>query len=277
MRKLFVSADIEGCGAVASQHALLPDRWEWAAARRWMTEDVIAVAQAAFAAGYRQVIVADSHGNAHNIDPDLLPDNVQLIRSWPRPLHMMQGVEQDGVEACAFVGYHGGSMTQGALLGHTFSGAACRNMKLNGIACSEGFINAALAGEFGQPVVFVSGDNYTVADAQRYAPEAVGFVTKQAMGYRSEAALPPGQVRRMLAERVKEALNRPLPRPFLLPGPFRLEIEMTTQVAAEMLAYLPNIERSDAWTVGADFERIETAMRFIAFVTRYSPSGTFAY
>src|SRR6266704_5713983 len=97
-----------------------------------MTNDVIAVAETAFAAGYDEVLVADSHGNAHNIDPDLLPDNVRLIRSWPRPLFTMQGVDDKDVEACALVGYHAGATTEGAILAHSFSGAACREVRLNG-------------------------------------------------------------------------------------------------------------------------------------------------
>ncbi len=49
-----------------------------------MTEEVTAAAEAAFAAGYDEVVVADGHHHAHNIDPDSLPSNVWLVRSWRR-------------------------------------------------------------------------------------------------------------------------------------------------------------------------------------------------
>lgn len=276
MRKLLISCDMEGCAAVASQNALWPDRWEWVAARRWMTEEVIAVANAAFAAGYGEVIVVDSHGNAHNIDPDLLPDNIQLIRSWPRPLLQMQGVAAAQIVACAFVGYHAGSTSRDGILAHSFSGAAYRAVRLNGAPCSEGYLNAALAGEFGRPVVFVSGDQQTVDDARRYAPEALGCVTKQAIGWRSQMSLPPAQVRRILSEAAAKAFALPLPKPFVLQGPFRLELDMVSPVAAEMLAYLPGIERPRGCTVAAMFERLEAVMRFISFAMLYSPSGNVA-
>lgn len=58
-----------------------------------MTQEVVVVAEAALANGYDQVIVCDSHGNTHYIEPDLLPDDVWLVRGWPRPLLHMQGVE----------------------------------------------------------------------------------------------------------------------------------------------------------------------------------------
>jgi D-amino peptidase len=277
VRKLFISADMEGSGAVSSMHALLPDRWEWPQARRWMTDEVVVAAEAALAAGYGEVIVADSHGNAHNIDPDALPDNVQLIRSWPRPLFMMQGVADEGVDACMLLGHHAGSTTSGSVLAHSFNGAACRAVRLNGEACSEGFLGAALAGELGRPVIFVSGDEHTVADARRYAPEAVCLVTKQSLGYRSQMSLPPPQVRRRLKEAVCNALARRRAKPFLIRGPLALELEMTSQLAAEMLAYLPGVTRRDAWTVGLTFDSMQEAMRFISFAMFYSPTGAIAY
>lgn len=273
MRKLFVSVDLEGCGAVASQNANFPDRWEWGAARRWMTQAVIAVAEPAFAAGYDEVIVADGHGNGHNVDPDLLPDNVQLIRSWPRPLLMMEGVNHEHVDACALIGYHGRANAQGSLLAHSFSGAALRGVRVNGEICSEGYLSAALAGEYGRPVLLISGDQHTLADARRYAPESELFLAKHSIGYRSAMSLPPAQVHRQLREAATRALSRPFPKPFMLPGPYELELEMTTQSAAEMLGYIPGVERTGAWTVTTRFQRLDSLMRFITFVILYSPSG----
>lgn len=274
LRRLFISVDIEGCAAVSSQDALKPERWEWTAARRWMTGEVVAAAEAAFASGYEEVVVADSHGNAHSIEPDSLPDNVRLVRSWPRPLLQMQGVELEGVEACAFIGYHAASAAPNSILAHTYNGGAYREVRLNGEVCSEGYLNALLAGEFGVPVVFVSGDEQTVLDARRYAPDAVGFIAKQSIGWRSQASLPPSQVRRMLKDSLAAALSRPLPGPFVLTGrPLQLEIDTVNQVSAELLSYLPGVERTGAWTVAARFDRVEPLMRFVAFAMLYTPYG----
>jgi D-amino peptidase len=276
MRKLFISADLEGCAAVSSEHAVSPDRWEWTAARRWMTEEVIAAAEGALASGYDEVIVADGHGNAHNIDPDRLPDNIRLVRSWPRPLLQMQGMQDPQVDACAFIGYHAGNTSQDSILAHVYHGAAFRSIELNGEPCSEGYLNAALAGEYGRPVIFVSGDEHTVEDARRYAPEAERFIAKQSIGLRSQMSLPPAQVRRLLKETMIRSLERPLPPPFVLRGPFRLEIEMIGRLSAEVLAYLPGIERLGPWRIATTFDRLDAVMRFIAFAMLYSPTGAVA-
>ena len=276
VRKLFISADMEGCPAVSSQQALLPDRWswEWSAARQWMTDQVIAVAESAFALHYTEVIVADGHGNGHNIDPDRLPDDVRLIRSWPRPLIQMQGAEDPLVDACVFIGYHAGAETANSILAHSFSGAAYRSITLNGEPCSEGYLNAALAGEFGKPVIFISGDEHTVADARRYAPASTYLVAKHSIGWRAQSSLPPGQVCKLLKQSVTSALSKTFPPPFVLYPPFVLELEMTTPVAAEMLTYLPNVRRKGPYGITTTFNSISTVMSFLSFAMLYTPTGT---
>ncbi|WP_374572388.1 M55 family metallopeptidase [Phenylobacterium sp.] len=273
VRRLLISADIEGCAGVASQHALAPDRWEWAAARQWMTGEVVAAAEAALNAGYDEVLVSDGHGNAHNILPDALPARVRLIRSWPRPLLQMQGVEAEGVEQCFFVGYHNGSMGEGGVLAHSYHGGAFRDLRLNGVSCSEGYLNAALAGEFGVPVSLVCGDAETAADAQRYSPMAKTCVVKSAIGWRAVAGLTPAESREAIGAAAREALGAPAPAPFRLEGPYEFELEMTSRVAAEMLSWLPGVEPAGPYVARAVLPSLADVMRLTAAAMLYSPTG----
>lgn len=272
MRRILISVDMEGVSAVTSRPALMPEGWEWPAARRWMTEEFNAVAQAAFGAGYDEIVAVDSHGTGLNLDPDLIPDNVRLVRAGPRAFSQMEGIDERDIDACAFVGYHNAATASG-LFAHTFSGAAFRAVYLNGELASEGYFNAALAGEFGKPVVFVSGDQYTIEDARRYAPNVIGYVTKQTLGWSSQSALPPKQVCRELKEAAERAFGAKRSAPFKLSGPFEVKLVMTTQTAAEVLAYLTSVERVDNHTVRVSFGSMADAMRFVSFAARYTPTG----
>lgn len=100
---------MEGIAGVASVEQLMPGRFEWETARGWTTAQVASAASAALAAGFDEVIIADGHGNAQNLLPDRLPKGTRLVRSWPRPLGQMQGVELSGVEGCLFTGFHAGA------------------------------------------------------------------------------------------------------------------------------------------------------------------------
>ncbi len=85
---------------------------------------------------------------------------------------------------------------------------------------------------------------HTTSDAERYAPQAVHFVSQTFPpdgGVKKSRA--PHEVRRLLKEAALRAFSGPSLQPFRVPGPYRLELEMMTQVTAEMLCYLPGIER----------------------------------
>src|SRR5262249_59649876 len=102
-------------------------------------------------AGPADILVCDSHGNGQSVLIDKLPDDVRIVRGFPRPLEMMQGLDSS-FAAAMFVGYHASEWTADAVRGHTISSARLLGVKLNGMEVSEGIYNAALAGHFGVPI-----------------------------------------------------------------------------------------------------------------------------
>src|SRR3954468_4627129 len=147
--RIFISADIEGITGVVSREHQFPEAMEGQSARLWMTDSVAAAAEAAFEAGAIEVVVADSHGQGHNLLLDRLRPEIQVVRSHPRPLSMMQGVEAGRYEGCFFIGYHAGATNPGGILAHTFRSATLREVRLNGVSVPEATINAALRGDAG--------------------------------------------------------------------------------------------------------------------------------
>jgi D-amino peptidase len=124
-----------------------PQGFEYNRFREFMTEEVKAAAEAAFEAGATEVVISDSHGNGENLLIDKLPKNVTIVRSWPRPLMMMQGIDEtfDGV---IFIGYHASTNNVSGVRAHTISSARLADVRLNGTSMPEAGINAAIAGHF---------------------------------------------------------------------------------------------------------------------------------
>ena len=157
--KVYISADIEGIAGVVNEAHLGPSGFEYQKAREWMTAETVAAATAALEAGATEVVISDSHGNGCNIMPDELPPNCRLVRSWPRELAMMSGL--DSSFACAMlIGFHPGTGSLGGVRAHTFSSASLTSVKINGVETSESGIAALTAGELGVPIVMASGDNF---------------------------------------------------------------------------------------------------------------------
>ncbi len=273
--RVFISVDMEGIGDVVNPAQLGPGAagFEYERFRKLMTAEVNAAIDGALAAGASKITVADSHGNGLNILPEELNPKAHLIRSWPRPLEMMEGVD-GGYDAALLIGYHASVGTSRAVRAHTISSARYYDVRLNGKHASEAMISAALAGHFGVPVVLVSGDDLMVNEVHRTIdPDIVGVVVKRGIGYQSAENLSPEEVRNNLREGARNALARLNAfRPFTLPGPVKLEVSFKAMVNAEVLAYLPIIERVDGNTIAFSGKDMVEVTRFLSFLGNYDSS-----
>ncbi|MEM1852058.1 MAG: M55 family metallopeptidase, partial [Acidilobaceae archaeon] len=123
-----------------------------------MRKFVEAIAEESRNLGYDEIWVADSHGFMGNVEYVELPDNVVLIRGFPRPISMVYEVDK-GFDAAVFIGYHPKAGTVYRVLDHTYSGRVFSDIKINGVSVSEFYINAIVAGYYGVPLILVAGDD----------------------------------------------------------------------------------------------------------------------
>src|SRR5215204_173456 len=80
--KIYISADMEGVVGVVTNEQLGPQGFEYARFREFMTQEVNAAIEGAFAAGATEIVVSDSHGNAQNLLIEKLPKNILLVRGF---------------------------------------------------------------------------------------------------------------------------------------------------------------------------------------------------
>jgi len=267
--KIYISADMEGVVGAVTAEQLGPDGFEYSRFRKFMTAEVNAAINAARDAGAAEILVSDSHGNGQNLLIEELPDDVKIVRSWPRELGMMQGIDEsfDGV---IFIGYHSSTTNTRGVRAHTMSSANITSLKLNGIPMSEGSMNAAIAGHFGVPVIMVSGDDAAVAENRAVIGDIEGAVVKWAESFHSATTLTPEAAYEVIASTTRSAIGR-INRfePFVLDTPIKIELSLKHYRPVELLAYLPGFERLDSHTIGYTAKDIIEASRFLAFVLDY--------
>jgi D-amino peptidase len=268
-RKVFISVDMEGISGVVQPAQLGPDGFEYQRAREWMTGEVNAAIAGIRDAGPSEIVVADSHGNGQSLLIDKLPDDVRTVRGFPRPLEMMQGID-DSFAAAVFIGYHASEWTANAVRGHTISSARLLGVKLNGTEMSEGMYNAALAGQFGVPVAFVSGDRLAVAQLQQVAPSAEGAIVKEQYGYHSALTVTPARGQAMIRDGLKRAMSKLTSgalTPYRLTAPIALEVGFKLTIDAERAAFVPGLTRSDAHSVKGSFRDMSEITRLLQVLT----------
>lgn len=243
--KVFVSVDMEGIWGVVHSEQVSAGSAEYAAARRWMAEDVNAVVEGLFGAGATEVVVNDSHGSMRNIVADAIDRRASLVTGSPKPLSMMQGIDAT-FDACIFIGYHARAGTTASILDHTISSSTVRAIRINNQELPEMGINAAIAGYHKVPVIMLSGDAETCAQAKSlFGGELVAVPVKEAIGRQAARLLPAAEARMRLRDAAKEAyLKRGKLAPFLLNAPFTFEVEFLNSYQTEQPMLLHQVKRS---------------------------------
>lgn len=247
--KVYISADMEGVAGVVGGDQLGPEGFEYSQFRKFMTAEVNAAIEAARDVGATEIVVSDSHGNGLNLLLDALPQDIELVRSWPRPLGMMEGID-DSFGAAIFIGYHASAGNTDGIAAHTMSGADFSSVKINGIEMTEGGMNALIAGHFGVPVVMISGDDAAVREVSDMLGPIEGAVVKWHISHASGRTLMPKAAQALIKEKAQAGLRRRLElKPFRIEGPLILDLTYKNDEAAEIIAYLPNVELIDNHTV----------------------------
>ncbi len=267
--KIYISADMEGVVGAVTAEQLGPDGFEYQRFRKFMTAEVNAAINAARDAGAAEILVSDSHGNGQNLLIEELPDDVKIVRSWPRELGMMQGIDEtfDGV---IFIGYHSSTTNTRGVRAHTMSSANITSLKLNGNPMSEGSMNAAIAGHFGVPVIMVSGDDAAVAENRAVIGDMEGAVVKWAESFHSATTLTPAAAYEVIASTTRSAIGRiDHFKPFVLDRPIEIRLSLKHYQPVEMLAYLPGFERIDSHTIGYTAKDMIEVSKVLGFVLDY--------
>src|SRR5918993_1576648 len=270
--KIYISADMEGVVGAVTNEQLGPQGFEYARFREFMTREVNAAIQGALAAGATEIVVSDSHGNGQNLLIEKLPTDITLIRAWPRPLMMMQGIDETFAGAI-FIGYHTGTTNSQGVRAHTISSARLADVRLKGVSVSEAGLNAAIAGHFNVPIIMVSGDDAVVKETTALLGDVEGAVVKWASGFHSAKTMMPEADYVLIREKVIKAIGRIKDfKPYKLAPPIQLDVRFKNYRPSEVLSYLSIVERTDAHSIRFTGKDIIEVAKFLEFIMTYEPS-----
>jgi D-amino peptidase len=270
--KVYISADMEGVVGVVTADQLGPSGFEYSRARELMTAEVNAAIEGALAAGATEIVISDSHGNGENILLEKLPRDVILVRSWPRPLMMMEGIDAS-FDAVIFIGYHASTTNSAGVRAHTISSARLADIRLNGVSVPEAGINAAIAGHFGVPAVMISGDDVIIEETRALLGDIEGAVVKEAISFHSAKTLMPEVALELIREKVTTALQRLGDfEPYELETPITLDVRFKNYRPSEMLAYLSIVELTDSHSIRFIGRDMVEVSKFLEFIVTYDPS-----
>jgi D-amino peptidase len=244
--KVFLSVDMEGiCGVVGEKETDPENGGEaYRANCHRMTAEANAAIEGCVKAGAKEIIVADSHWNFDNLIPEELNEAATLLRGGPRPFSMVHDLD-GSFDAALFVGYHAMAGTPRAIIDHTFTGRI-RSVTVNGRAVGETGLNAYVAGEFGVPVVLVTGDTSLVSEAQALLRGVHAVAVKEAINTHAAKHLHPRKACDLIRTEAEKAVREAAEiEPLVAGKPVAMAIDFKGTEAADRAELEPLVTRVD--------------------------------
>ena len=222
-KAVFVITDAEGVAGVCRQEQVEPTNPEL---QKLLTGEVNAAVRGFLKAGAEEVIVWDGHDGSRTLSASTLEPRARLVIGSLGPTMMLER----GFAAVAFVGQHARAGREAAVMAHSYSSLGIQRILMNGREVGEIETRAALAGWFGTPVVFLSGDQAAADDLRAIVPEAGTAVVKEGLGYYTCLSLAAERAQELIEGRAALALTKAgQTRPYRVEGPVSIEVEYATR------------------------------------------------
>ena len=173
--------------------------------RTYLALEVNAAVDGFFAGGATEVIVNDGHGAGYTIDLEVADARAQYVHGQERPFWLP--FLDETCDATGVVGGHAKASTEGANLFHTMS-LGMRDWSFNGISVGEMGLQALIAGHFGVPFVFCSGDAWACKEMEELIPGCITVAVKWGTSRLSALTHAPTKAREMIREGAERAMSK---------------------------------------------------------------------
>src|SRR5215210_8230214 len=202
--RVHVMSDMEGVAGIVKWEQVSGGESLYEEGRKLYTGEINAAVRGAKAAGATEVVVMDCHGAGKGwtfnslIPEELDPDCEFVVQDeWTEYVEYLE----EGVDAALFVAMHAMAGTRDGVLAHTVSGSSWWRLRFNGVEVGETGINAALCGQWGCPVLLVTGDEAACREGQTLLGDGLTTVAvKRGFGRFSARQLPAQRARELIEE-----------------------------------------------------------------------------
>jgi len=250
---VYVSVDIEGISGVVHGDMMMPDAREYDRGRRLMTQDANAAIEGLVRSGAEYILVNDGHGPMRNLlVEDIHPAAHLLSGTGNAKDHcQLEGADDRPFAAAIFIGYHAMANTPKAIHPHTIAGGVVSELRVNGKPHGETGLNAAVLGSLGIPIVMLSGDTTTVAEARRFlGPEAELVAVKEARGSSAAICRPLLEARADITAGVERSMAKTgrIP-PYQPEGPFEIAVDLQTMAQCARASRIAGVQQIGPRTI----------------------------
>jgi D-amino peptidase len=252
--RVFIVSDMEGVAGITKWDQVSGGKSLYEEGRALYTEEINAAVRGSRTVGATEIVVMDCHGaggdwSFNSLIPERLDSGCEFVvqSEWTE----YTGFLEQGCDAALFIGMHAKAGTRDGLLCHTVSSSQWTNLSFNDVSVGETGINAALCGQWGCPVLLVTGDQAVSREARALLGDGLTTVTvKTALGRYSARHVPPSRARQMIEEGAAAALrDLKAVAPYVPSPPVKIRVEFATPDHLEKYRFVPGVEIVDSRTI----------------------------
>jgi len=222
-KTIFLITDAEGVGGVCRQEQTDPKDAEM---RQLLTGEINAAVEGFLAGGADEVLVWDGHDGSMTLSTLTIHPKAKLLMGALGASMLMERK----FAAVAYVGQHSKGNVQRGVMAHSYSSLGIQNMKLNGKPVGEIDVIAAMAGHFGTPAIFLSGDKAAADELHEIVPDAEVAVVKEGLARYACISLSAEAARALIREGARRSVAKiGKVKPYVVRGPVTIEVEYTTR------------------------------------------------
>ncbi|HEV2491746.1 MAG TPA: M55 family metallopeptidase [Terriglobia bacterium] len=228
-KKVFMITDMEGVdGIFSSEQQCIPyksPRWE--ESHKLLTGEVNAAVDGLLDGGATEVVVWDGHDSSQSLSALDINPRARLLTGEP----VSPTLELDSTYAAViFIGQHAMAGAEKAVLSHSYSSEGIQNIWVNGKPVGEIGGRVMLAGDFGVPVIMLSGDTAACKELHDLVPEAECAEVKTGVSRTAGFTLSHPAACALIREKAQRAMQRLAEfKPYKMTGPVEVKVEFTTR------------------------------------------------
>lgn len=247
--KVYILCDMEGVSGIRLWDQVRREHPRYAEGRQLMMGDINAAIGGAFDGGATEVVACDTHAGGGQVA--VAEMDARAVYEMPTANGGMMPALDENFAGVILLGHHARAGTRGGFLDHTMNSREIFEVRINGRAVGEIGIEAAYAGHFGVPVILVSGDAATAAEAKDLLAPVECAVVKWGLERNKARCLPIPKAEEAIRKTAALAVRRAAGGEF---SPFRPDLPATIEMTLYRSDYCeryvrPGVERVGARTV----------------------------
>lgn len=259
--KIYILADMEGISGIRRMEQVKSEHpGDYEEGRKLMFQDINVCVDGAFAGGATEVIVCDTHGGGGQVR--VAEMDSRAVYELPAVGRLMPSLDES-FAGVILLGHHARAGTINGFLDHTMSSLSWFEYRLNDQPMGEIGIEAAWAGQYKVPVIMVSGDETTAAEARNTLGEVECAIVKWGLGRNRAKCLSLEAAHALVRETASCAVTRAHEFKAFTPTlPATIQLTFYRSDMCEEYATRHGIERVDARTIRRTIHSLNDVVRW---------------